>query len=161
MWKSLVVLMALCSSAVVSASIGTPIFAPQPIVAQVPFTVALDFAECDIFPAVGHPVDVRFVAPNRIQLYVTGLHQTEPVLCVAPAGTARFDLPALAAGQYQFEFYLRNLALPGTPIYNGPVASFTVVDQSSNLNLVPALNIGGEIVLILGVIGLVRMREKG
>lgn len=134
-----------------SAFIDPPVFS-QPIIANVAGSVTIRRGVCDAFPSVSAPIEFFLVPPNRLQLYVTGLHQTNPLLCLAAINNGSFDLPPLAAGEYQFELYIRNLANPAIPIHNGPVASFTVV-QSINLTPVPGLNIWGMAALLLGISG--------
>lgn len=136
-----------------SAFIDPPVFSPQPILANQPITVSIRRGDCDLFPFVGHPVDVVQVPPNRIQLYVSGSHQTNPILCSPTiVGTVQFTLPPLSAGEYQFELYVRVPSNPVFPIHNGPVASFTVV-ESVGLTPVPGLNLWGMAGLLIGMVG--------
>jgi hypothetical protein len=141
----LLMILPVCSA---HAFIDTPVFSPLPIPANQPFFVTIRAGICDGFPVVDTPIDVFVVAPNRVQLFVTGIHQVDPILCNIGTGSARFNLPALAAGTYQFEFYVRNIANPAIPIHNGPVVPFTVVGADLPIQ-VSALNRFGLVTLVL------------
>jgi hypothetical protein len=143
-----VLLLALLLTNIAHAFIDTPVFSPLPIPANQPFFVTIRAGVCDGFPVVDTPIDVFVVAPNRVQLFVTGIHQVDPILCNIGTGSARFNLPALAAGTYQFEFYVRNIANPAIPIHNGPVVPLTVV-AAEPLIQVSTLNRFGLLTLIL------------
>jgi hypothetical protein len=136
-----------------SAFIDPPVFAPQPIRANEPGSVSYRRGVCDGFPSVGFPIEIVQLPPNRIQLFMTGLHFTEPILCSITVATPSFTLPPLEAGEYQMELYVRNRANPAIPIHNGPVATFTVVGTAT-LVPVPSLNLTGLVALILGLLGL-------
>lgn len=150
--KKLIVFLALLWSIKASAFIDPPVFS-QPIVANVAGTVTIRRGECDGFPDVSRPSEFILVPPNRLQLYVWGVHETNPLFCLSPINNGSFVLPPLAAGEYQFELYVRRLGSPIIPIHNGPVANFTVVTQSLNLTPVPGLNIWGMAALLLGMTG--------
>jgi hypothetical protein len=132
------------------AFIDQPVFSPQPIRANESATVSYRKGGCDFFPSVTFPIEFFRVEPNRIQLYVTGIHQTDPILCLAGISTHSFNLPLLEAGEYQLELYIRNRANPAIPIHNGPVAAFSVVAAAGAPVPVPGLNIFGIVALIFG-----------
>jgi hypothetical protein len=144
------------------AFIDTPVFAPLPIRANQSFTTTIRVGECDLFPAADTPINVMLVSPNRLQLFVTGIHQTNPLLCFPVISSPVFTLPPLPAGNYKFELYVRNLANPAIPIHNGPIVPFTVV-AAEPLIQVSTLNRFGLVTLILLLLSgamLGRWREK-
>ena len=150
--KNLILSLVLLWSISASAFIDPPVFS-QPIVANVAGTVTIRRGECDGFPDISRPIEYFLVPPNRLQLYVWGVHETNPLFCLSPVDNRSFVLPPLAAGEYQFELYVRRLGNPIIPIHNGPVANFTVVAQSLNLTPVPGLNLWGITALLIGMVG--------
>jgi hypothetical protein len=130
------------------AFIDPPIFSPQPIPANQVFNAAIRHGVCDGFPFISVPTETLFVPPNRLQLFVTGVHFTDPILCNVQITTPIFELPPLPQGSYQFELYVRNRANPAIPIFNGPVVPFTVV-AAEPLIQVSTLNRFGLLTLIL------------
>jgi hypothetical protein len=130
------------------AFIDLPVFSPTPIRANQSFTTTIRVGECDLFPAADTPIDVMLASPNRLQLFVTGIHQTNPLLCFPVISSPVFTLPPLPAGNYQFELYVRNLANPAIPIHNGPVVAFTVVAANPPIQ-VSTLNSFGLVALVL------------
>ena len=130
--------------------IDPPVFIPSQIQANQPFQVQLRWGICDIFPSAKFPIDVVQLPGRRLQLYVTGLHVVDPIECIFPTGTAVFDLPPLPAGDYQFEFYVRNRRNPFIPIHNGPVAPFTVMGGPV-VSAIPTVSISGMLAMMLGL----------
>ena len=151
--KTLILPLILFWSISASAFIDPPVFSPQPIIANVAGSVTIRRGECDGFPDISRPIEFLLVEPNRLQLYVWGVHSTNPLFCLSPINNGSFVLPPLAAGEYQFELYVRLLGSPIIPIHNGPVASFTVVTQSLNFTPVPALNLWGMMALLISLLG--------
>jgi hypothetical protein len=139
--------------------IDQPVFVPNVIRGDELFRVFYRNGVCDFFPSAGFPIDVVRVPPNRIQLFVTGIHQTDFILCVAPVINPSIDIPALPAGDYQLELYIRNRANPLIPIHNGPVTQFTVVGNP-NVATIPTLNVGGLLTLTLGFLGLAWLTRR-
>ena len=134
--------------------IDPPVFIPSQIKANQPFRVQLRAGRCDFFPSAGFPIDVVQSPGNRLQLFVSGFHVVDPIECTAPIFTTAFDLPALPAGDYHFEFYVRNRRFFFMPIHNGPVAPFTVVGRPA-VSAIPTLSISGMSAMMVGLLATV------
>ncbi len=133
------------------AFIDPPVFSPALVLENQPFSVSYRNGVCDLFPLSGFPIDVFQVPSNRIQIFVTGIHQTDPIVCNSGIVNAGFALPVLPAGDYQLELYIRNLANPLRPIHNGPVAQFRVAGAPT-VTQIPTLNMGGWLLMLLGIL---------
>jgi hypothetical protein len=133
------------------AFIDPPVFSPALVLENQPFSVSYRNGVCDGFPFSGFPTDIFRVAPNRLQIFVTGVHITDPIFCIQGIGNPSFALPALPAGDYQLELYIRNRANPFRPIHDGPVAPFRVAGAPT-VTQIPTLNMGGWLLMLLGIL---------
>jgi hypothetical protein len=138
----------LLASTHAAAFIDQPVFLTSPIEAYRPIEISIRHGVCDAFPELGAPIDVFQVSPNKVQLFVSGLHIMDPFFCLGQIVTPTFTLPPLRPGNYQFELYIRNRASSLRPIYPGPVAQFTVVGEPIS---VPGLNGFGTLALMLSL----------
>ncbi len=148
-FKSILALLALLPDAA-TAFIDPPTFQPAMPLENQPFEVFYQTGVCDLFPFSGFPIDVIRAAPNRVQIFVTGAHVDDPILCNAPLLNARIAMPALPAGEYQLELYIRNRANPFIPIHNGPVAPLRVF-RAASMETIPTLTIAGWFAMLSGV----------
>jgi hypothetical protein len=146
-------LLASLSATSAFAFIDPPVFVPSIVQSDESFRVFYRNGVCDAFPFIEFPIDIVRVPPNRIQIFSSGVHLTDPISCNQPIGNPNFSLPALPAGDYQLELYIRNRASLTRPIHNGPVTQFTVVGNP-NVVTIPTLNVGGLLTLALGFLGL-------
>ncbi len=133
------------------AFIDPPVFSPALVLENQPFSVSYRNGVCDFFPSLGFPIDIVQVPPNRLQIFVTGIHHSDPILCIGNIGNPSFALPALPAGDYQLELYIRNRANPFRPIHDGPVAQFRVAGAPT-VTQIPTLNMGGWLLMLLGIL---------
>jgi hypothetical protein len=142
-----------------NAFIDPPVFVPSVVRSEESFLVFYRNGVCDSFPFVGFPIDIIQVPPNRVQIFSSGVHLTEPILCNQPTINPSFTIPALPAGEYQLELYVRNRFNPLQPTHNGPVTQFTVVGNP-NVVMIPTLNVGGLLTLALGFLGLAWLTRR-
>jgi hypothetical protein len=152
-------LLASLSATSAFAFIDPPVFVPSIVQSDESFRVFYRNGVCDTFPGVEFPIDILRIPPNRIQIFSTGIHVTEPILCNLTITNPSFSIPALPAGDYQLELYIRNRASLTRPIHNGPVTQFTVVGNP-NVVTIPTLNVGGLLMLALGFLGLAWLTRR-
>jgi hypothetical protein len=133
------------------AFIDQPVFTPNPVIAGQEFFVSMRHGHCDFFPSIEFPIDIEMVPPNRVQLFVSGYHLTNPILCNAPISSPLISMRPLAAGVYNFELYIRNRGSQFMPIYAGPTAILNVVARPDLAVAVPSMGYLAMFALMLSL----------